>query len=97
MYKFEWDPAKAASNVRKHGVSFENAGAVFQDPLMLPTPDEDHGGYEERWVTMGRAADDRLLAVCHTDPRTDGHKTSVRIISARLATRSERRQYESGE
>ena len=97
MYKFDWDPAKAASNVRKHKVSFELARTVFRDPLMLSIPDEDHGEFERRSITMGCTLDGRLLAVCHTDPRTDGHKTSVRLISARLATRSERRQYESGE
>ena len=97
MFDFEWDPAKAASNVRKHNVSFELARTVFRDPLMLSIPDEDHSEFEQRWMTMGCAQDGRLLAVCHTDPRTDGHKISVRLISARLATRSERRQYESGE
>ena len=97
MFEFDWDPAKAASNVRKHNVSFELARTVFLDPLMLSIPDEDHGEFERRWITMGCTLDGRLLTVCHTDPRTDGHKTSVRLISARLATRSERRQYESGE
>lgn len=97
MYEFNWDPAKAASNLRKHGVSFEHAATIFEDPLMLPIPDEDHSEFEQRWITMGRTLDGRILVVCHTDPRTDGHKTSVRLISARLATRNERRQYESGE
>ena len=64
---------------------------------MLSIPDEDHSEYEERWVTMGCTPDGRLLVVCHTDPRTEDHGTSVRLISARLPTPSERHQYESGE
>ena len=96
MFEFDWDLAKAASNVRKHNVSFELARTVFRDPLMLSVPDEDHGEFEERWITMGRAQDGRLLVVSHTDFRTSGDETSVRIISARPVTRNERRQYESG-
>ena len=97
MFEFEWDPAKAASNVRKHKVSFELAATVFQDPFARSIPDEDHSEFEHRWITMGRTRGDRLLVVSHTDPQTDGDKTSVRIISARLASRNERRQFESGE
>ena len=97
MFEFEWDPAKAASNLRKHKVGFELAATVFQDPLMQSILDEDHGGFEQRWITMGRARDGRLLVVSHTDARAEGDKISVRLISARPATRSEQRQFESGE
>lgn len=92
---FDWDPAKAASNLRKHSVSFELAAAVLLDPLSKSIPDDDHSQFEERWVTMGYARDGRLLVVCHTDAEFDDEKTTVRIISARVATQNERRQYES--
>ena len=97
MFEFEWDPAKAASNLRKHKVDFELAATVFQDPFMQSILDEDHSEFEQRWMTMGRARDGRLLVVSHTDARTEGDKTSVRLISARPATRDEQRQFESGE
>ena len=97
MFEFERDPAKAASNVRKHKVGFELAATVFRDPFMRSILDEDHGEYEQRRITMGCARDGRLLVVSHTDIRTEGDMTSVRIISARPATRDEQRQFESGE
>ena len=97
MFAFDWNPAKAASNLRKHQVSFESAATVFQDPLMKPIFARDHSEFEDRWITTGWAQDGRLLVVSHTDVQTDGDETSVRIISARPATRNERRQFEIGE
>ncbi len=94
---FDWDPAKAASNLRKHTVSFELAATVFRDPLSQSIPDEDHSEFEERWITMGCAQDGRLVVVCHTDAESGDRETLVRLISARVATPNERRQYESGE
>ena len=96
MFALEWDPAKAAANIRKHGVDFNLAATVFRDSLHISIPDTDHSVFEERWVTMGQAEDGRLLVVCHTDRRTVGDRTIVRIISARTATPRERRQFESG-
>ena len=96
MFEFEWDPAKAASNLRKHDVSFELAATVFRDPLARSIPDEDHGAFEERWITIGQARGSKLLVVSHTDFRNEDDKMSVRIISARLVTPDERRQFESG-
>ena len=95
MFEFEWDPAKAASNFRKHKIRFELAVTIFRDPLMQSILDEEHGKFEERWITLGRARDGRLLVVCHTEVHIDRDKTSIRLISARQATRNERRQYES--
>ena len=95
MFEFEWDPAKAASNLRKHKVSFELAATVFQDPFMQSIPDEDHSEFEERWITMGLARNGQLLVVSHT--YVEGDKISVRLISARPANRNERRQFESDE
>jgi hypothetical protein len=64
--EFEWDPAKAASNRVKHGVDFQEAMEVFADPLALSRPDDDASVGEERWVTMGRSAQGRLLVIVHT-------------------------------
>ena len=96
MVEFDWDPAKAASNLRKHKVSFELAATVFIDRLAKSVLDEDRGAFEERWITMGVAQDRRLLVVSHTFAEDDDGKTLVRIISARQAAPIERRQYESG-
>ena len=97
MFDFEWDPAKAASNLRKHSASLELAATAFRDPLMRSIPDEDHSEFEDRWVSMGRAEDGRPLVVSHTETRTEGTMVSLRLISARPATRRERRHCETGE
>ena len=91
---FEWDPAKAASNLAKHGVRFELAASVLLDPLALTVFDEAHSDFEERWFTLGLASDGKLLAVAHTYSVTGPNNARARIISAREATRHERRQYE---
>ena len=88
---FEWDSAKAAKNLRKHGVSFEEASSVFYDPLELTGADPDHSESEERLVTFGMSSAGRLLVVSHTE-----HGEALRIISARTATRNERHIYEEG-
>ncbi|WP_295885991.1 BrnT family toxin [uncultured Thiohalocapsa sp.] len=87
----EWDEAKAIGNLRKHGVGFEEACTVFLDPFAATGADPDHSVGERRWVTFGLAVTGRLLTVAHCD--RDG---AVCIISARPATRSERRLYEQG-
>ncbi len=92
--EFSWDPAKAASNVRKHGVSFAQAATVFADALALTVFDADHSEFEERWFTVGLTSNDKLLAVAHTYSASSVSSAKVRIISAREATRAERRQYE---
>lgn len=89
MLKFEWDETKAASNVSKHGVPFEDAVSVFGDPLALTFPDPDHSVGEKRMLTFGVSREDRLLVVVHTE-----RGRTVRIISARKATRHERGIYE---
>ncbi|MBM3219644.1 MAG: BrnT family toxin [Candidatus Rokubacteria bacterium] len=89
--RFEWDPGKAAENVATPGVSFEEAATVFRDVLSATGADPDHSIDEERFVTFGISTGGRLLAISHTD-RDD----TIRIISARPATRSERKIYEEG-
>ena len=95
LYDFEWHPGKAASNWRKHGVEFNSAATVFQDPFALSVHDQHHSQTEERWVTTGESRYGQLLVVVHTFRQT-GDRITVRIISARPAGRNERRQYESG-
>jgi hypothetical protein len=88
---FEWDTAKAEQNLAKHGVSFEEATTALRDPLSATGPDPDHSLGEERFVTFGVSSRGRLLVVAHT-----GHEDIIRIISAREATRPERKIYEEG-
>lgn len=88
---FAWSRTKAAANERKHGVSFREAITVFGDPISLTAFDPDHSDDEERFITLGTSAVGRLLVVVHAD-RDD----FVRIISARKATRRERKDYEDG-
>jgi uncharacterized DUF497 family protein len=89
--RFEWDQAKAADNVVKHGVSFEEAATAFRDPLSATGLDPDHSLDEERFVTFGVSTRDRLLVIAHTE-RGD----TIRIISARPVTPGERKIYEEG-
>jgi hypothetical protein len=89
MLRFEWDIEKAASNVRKHGVSFDEAGSVFLDKLAVSGPDPDHSERESRYITFGMSSLGRVLAVSHTY-----RPGAIRIISARRVTRVERKIYE---
>ena len=88
---FEWDRRKAAANLQKHGVSCEEASSVVGDPLSVTVADPDHSVREMRFVTVGRSRTGRILAVVLVE-RGD----SLRVISARLATRREMRGYEQG-
>lgn len=90
-FRFEWDPTKAAQNFSKHGVPFEEAASVYSDGLAFTFPDPDHSVGEARHVTFGMSYAGRLLAVISTERRG-----GLRIISARRATRSERKIYEQG-
>ena len=89
--EFESDPRKAAANVRKHNVAFQEAATVFGDPLALTFEDPDHSMNENRYITFGLSLQNRLLVVSHTQ-RAD----RTRIISARLMDRKERTIYEEG-
>jgi uncharacterized DUF497 family protein len=88
-YIFEWDPKKAESNARKHGVTFDEASTAFGDPLALLMPDPDHSFGEERYVLLGMSNRRRLVVAAFAErpPRT-------RLISARRATGQEQRRYE---
>jgi hypothetical protein len=89
-----WDPVKAHVNAKKHGVDFAEAATVLLDPLALTVFDAAHSQVEERWLTLGLSASGRLLAVAHTYRFIGSDGALARIISAREATRTERRQYE---
>ena len=88
--KFQWDPIKATSNVRKHGVSFDEAVTVFKDTLALIFDDTEHSEIETREIIIGMSALSRMLLVCFVER----HEDTVRIISARPATRAEKKDYE---
>lgn len=91
--RFEWDPGKAASNARKHGVSFEEARTVFHDDFAVQFLDDEHAGSEARFILLGMSEKVRLLVVCHCE-RSRGEV--IRIISARKATRREATFYRGG-
>lgn len=88
--RFSWDENKAISNFEKHGVSFDEATSVFNDPLFLTFADIEHSVQERRFIIMGESDQGCLLVVAYTD-----RANSTRLISARLATRKERKTYES--
>ncbi|MFN0103074.1 MAG: BrnT family toxin [Bryobacteraceae bacterium] len=88
---FKWDPRKAAGNLNKHGIDFHEAATVLDDTLSTTFPDLDHSGVERRFVTVGLSGRRRLLVVVHAE----GADT-IRVISARRATRREQRFYEEG-
>jgi uncharacterized DUF497 family protein len=87
--EFEWDENKAETNLAKHKVAFDEAATVFGDPLSVTFPDPDHSIDEDRYITIGTSDRDRVLIVSHTD-----REDRIRIISARKATRRERKAYE---
>jgi uncharacterized DUF497 family protein len=87
--RFEWDATKALSNLWKHGVTFDEAVTVFYDPLAATFQDYSHSLAEPRFITIGYSARGRLLLVCHTE-----RDISIRLISARDATKGERERHE---
>ena len=89
--RFEWDPKKATTNLKKHGVSFQEAATVFGDPLAITFQDPDHSKDEERQLTFGLSLQKRLIVVSHTE-----RQDVTRIISARSMERKERVIYEQG-
>jgi len=92
VIEYEWDPEKAEENERKHGISFHEAATVFGDRLAITFADPDHSIDEHRYLTFALSRFDKLLVVSHAD---NGDK--IRVISARLMTRRERRIYEEGQ
>ncbi len=89
--KIEWDPRKAKSNIKKHGVSFEEAATALSDPMAATGVDPDHSISEERYITFGISEKGRLVVVSHTEK-----DEAIRIISTRKASKGERELYEEG-
>jgi hypothetical protein len=89
---FEWDADKAKRNLRDHGVSFEEAETVFDDPFLMTYSDPDHSENEERFLSIGISSKARILMVIHTD-----RGENIRIVSSRKLTKSERQDYEEGD
>ena len=92
-YYFEWDPQKANSNKKKHGITFEQASTVFLDPRMISVFDIEHSKHEDRWATIGIDRNGALFVVVHTFQQIDAENCRIRIISYRKATRKESKQY----
>lgn len=88
--RFSWDPRKATGNLRRHGISFDEAATAFADPLSITVPDPDHSADEGRFLLIGLSLRHRLLVVIHAERNA----SDIRLISARLASRRERRSYE---
>lgn len=93
MIKFEWDPSKAATNLRKHQISFEEAKSVFYDEFAVQFLDEENSSEEDRFLMLGLSSGAKLLIVCHCERE---HGEVIRIISARKATKRESAFYQGG-
>ena len=91
--KFEWDDNKNILNIKKHGISFEEASEVFNDPLHIAILDERFNYFEERWITIGQTMKHKIVVAANLYFNDNGEEI-IRLISARPATSSERRQYE---
>ncbi len=89
MFTFEWDDKKEKSNVRKHGISFNEGESVFYDSYSLTIPDPDHSDEEQRFIDIGTSNKNRILVVVYTE-----REDRIRIISVRKATNAERKKYE---
>jgi len=93
---FEWDANKAIINLTKHKVSFEESKTLFNDPLLVTFLDERHSDTEERLISIGISAHNRILLVVHADRRETADNVIIRIINCRKATPSERKTYKEG-
>ena len=91
--KFEWDGNKERSNIQKHGITFEQASYVFADQFALSLFDNEHSDNEDRWILLGKSLNELMLVVVHTFKDKNGIE-SVRIISARKATKNEKQTYD---
>lgn len=93
QYKFEWDPVKAKSNLQKHKINFERAAKIFLDSFMLSQFDDEHSETEDRWITIGKDRNNITIVVVHTFEEINSDNSTIKIISARRATKKEDKQY----
>lgn len=96
QFEFEWDEAKALTNLRKHGISFEFASTIFNDPALLTIADVEHGENEERWFSIGTAGNKALISAAYLWEEISAEVVRIRLISARKATNIEIRYYQEG-
>ena len=96
MFEFEWDESKAKSNLRKHEISFDLARTIFHDPRLLTVADTEHNETDERWFSLGAAANGAILCTVYLWKETTAGLTRIRLISARRATRNEIGYYQEG-
>jgi uncharacterized DUF497 family protein len=96
QFQFVWDEAKAFANVRKHGVPFDLARTIFNDPRLLTIADLEHSHIEDRWFSIGCASNTAVLSVVYLWSNVDPATTKIRLISARKATHNEIMQYQEG-
>jgi uncharacterized protein len=94
-FQFEWDEGKAATNIRKHGVSFDLACTIFSDSRLLTIADLEHSETEERWFSIGCTSNGTIISVAYLWSEPDPETTIIRIISARKATKVEMHQYQT--
>ena len=93
MIKFKWDEVKTASNIKKHGISFNEAKSVFFDEFAMQFFDHENSAIEDRFLMLGMSHETNLLLICHCD---SNDSNTIRIISARKATKNERKHYQRG-
>jgi uncharacterized DUF497 family protein len=93
-FNFEWDPSKAKLNYRKHKLTFDHAAEIFLDPIAISIYDEEHSTHEDRWITIGKDRSNKFFVVVHTFHEEDADNITIRLISARGATKKEIEQYE---
>jgi uncharacterized DUF497 family protein len=93
--KFDWDDKKNAANIKKHGISFEEAAEVFDDPLHISLLDVRFDYNEERWITIGTTLNGKIIVIGHLYFLRDNDEEHIRIITARIATKKERKRYET--
>ncbi len=96
QFQFEWDEAKANANVRKHGLSFELARTIFNDPRLLTVADLEHSETEERWFSIGCASNGAVFSAVYLWSDADPSTTKIRLITVRKATQAEIRYYQEG-
>ncbi len=96
QFQFEWDEVKAKGNIRKHGISFDLARTIFNDPRLLTVADLEHSETEERWFSVGSASNGAVLSVVYLWSEVDPALTKIRLISTRKATQTEIRYYQEG-
>lgn len=96
FYKFEWDENKARINLAKHKISFDEGRTIFTDPFLITLADGEHSDNEDRFVSIGKSTNERILLVVHLERHIKINHVLIRIISCRKATTAERKMYEEG-